>query len=90
MLLDSGVHCIWRKVQISGPRHSTAFKRYLGKQRRIGKRGEYSGIGRMHQSRHIDRPRESIGKYNPQPELRKGFDFGYAPRRTGCDLRSYG
>jgi hypothetical protein len=30
----------------------------------------------MHHARHIDHPREAIGKYNPQPETRKGFDFG--------------
>jgi hypothetical protein len=40
----------------------------------------------MNQARQIDHPRETVGKCNPQPKTWKGFDFGYAPRRTGRDL----
>jgi hypothetical protein len=40
----------------------------------------------MNHTRHIDRPSEAIGKRNPQPETRKGFDFDDTPRRPGRDL----
>jgi len=88
MLLDCGVHRIWSKVQISGPRHSAVFERHLCKQRWVGKRGEYPSLERMHHARHIDHPRKAIGKCNPQPKPRKGFDFGYSPGRPGRDLRN--
>jgi hypothetical protein len=42
----------------------------------------------MHHARHIDHPRKAIGKCNPQPKPRKGFDFGYSPGRPGRDLRN--
>jgi hypothetical protein len=86
MLLNCGVHCVWSEVQFTGPRDGAIIKPDLRKQRRVGKRGEYASLWRMNQARQIDRPLEAIGKCNPQPEPRKGFDFGYPPRRAGRDL----
>lgn len=86
MLLDRGVHRIGSEVQITGPRYGTVIKRDLCKQSGVGKRGEYPGLRRMHQARHIDCSGEAIGKGNPQAELRKGFDGSDAPRRPGNDL----
>jgi hypothetical protein len=87
MLLDCGVHRVWGKVQFAGPRHSTIIKRYLGKQRGVGKRGEHSSLWRMHHARHIYDSGEAIGKRNPQPETGKNFDGGYTPRRPRHNLR---
>ena len=87
MLLDRGVHRVWCKIQFTGPRNGAVIKRDLCKQRRVGKRGEYPGLRRMYQARHIYHPRKAVGKCNPQPEPWKGFDFGYTPRRPGYDLR---
>jgi len=83
MLLNCGVHRIWSKVQFAGPRHSAVFQRNLRKQTRIGQRCKYSGLRRMNQARQIDRPRETVGKCNPQPKTWKGLYFGYTPGRPG-------
>ncbi len=90
MLLDRGVHRIGSKVQITGPRHGTVIKLDLCKQGWVGKSGEYPGLGRMHQARHIDSSGEAIGKGDPQAEPPKGFDGGDTPRRSGGDLAGQG
>jgi len=86
MLLDCGVHRIWSKVQLTGPRHSAVIKLDLCKQRRVSKRCESSSVCGVHHCGHIDSPGEAVGKCNPEPEPRKGFDLGYPPRRPGYDL----
>jgi hypothetical protein len=43
----------------------------------------------MHHARPIDRSREPVGKGNPQPKTRQGFDRGDSPGRLGRYLRTY-
>lgn len=87
-LQDRRVHRVRSKVQFAGPRHSAIIQRDLREKGRIGQRGEYPGLRRMYQAAEIDRTSKAIGKRDPQPEPRKGFNLGYTPRRPGRDLRS--
>ena len=89
MLLDRSVHRVWSQIDFSGPLQCTVLNRDSGKQGRVGKRGEYPSLRRMHETGHIHHTRETIGKCNLQPESRKNFDPRYTPGRLWYDLRDY-